>query len=81
MAHAILDSVIPRLGTPVNQDGGRGRLLTQASVEKHDVKADSKSWCPREQWAVEPGETVKLKVNWPEGWGSEDHKEFINNHI
>lgn len=28
---------------------------------------------------VEPGETVKLKVSWPEGWGTEDYKELINN--
>lgn len=61
MAHAILfgaAGVLPRFKTPVNRDGVGGLLFTQASVEKH-VKADSKS-CPREQWAVEAGETVKL---------------------
>lgn len=88
MAHAILDEaarVIPRSRTPVNGDGGGAgvglgsrsllRLLQKNMMSRLTVNLD----LSQGTMGAGAGQTVKLGVDWPEGWGTEDHKEFINN--
>lgn len=52
------------------------QLFIPASLEKHDVRSTvNLDLSYKTMGRIETGKTV----NWPEGWGTVDHKEFINN--